>query len=344
MFILWLLSSSVWAAPAPSEAPETGSPYQDSLPFATREDAVSLSRSLRSLGCPSRVVRRFDEGAGWVHVVRAEAETLSSTCEAAMAGGREAPATEQRLPTTEERGAQERVAQDRARRPRSEELTPAAEEILARVLRRHRGPGGYEPPSRVVFRFRRWTPDGRVIDHLYARRGQDRHLRVDVVEGEGRSSRAGLVGGCVWADVHTADPLDEGAARDALERFSPEAVLGFPLSFAMAQPEIPAAEGFRVRRLEGPGRWGLDHPGDRSEPPSRLEVDEGSWEVAAWYLGPPGARVRWTFEAWRELERGALYPSRMVVEGHDRSLDDVEVQVFDTDPTFPEDWFPACPP
>ncbi len=326
-----------------------GAPYLESDPLATRADAAARAEAVEAAGCDAKVVRRFLQGDGWRFVVRV-AGPITAPCRVALdavdappASGREdAGAIDPDDPGVDEGGV-----------PMDGEDTdavvatgdaPRAREVLQRMVRRHRGPVGAvgeARPDAVVFRFRR-RAQGRVIDHVYARRGDDRYLEIQVVEGAGRSSRAGLVDGCPWYDGAVDHPLDAEATAQAFERFSPEQVLAFATSLTGPEPDLPDPDTLRVERPAGEGTLVLVFPGDRAVPPLRIEVDEATSRVVSVSRGPAEVAVVRRYEGWREQEGAALRPVRVITTRGAQVLDELEIEELDGAPVLPDEWFPAC--
>lgn len=111
--------------------------------------------------------------------------------------------------------------------------------------------------STVAFRF---TVDdaARSASHVYARRGEDRYLAVDVVSGEGVSSKTWIHGGQASMLVGgSIEPVEAEAARAMVDAFGPEAILAFPLGIGDALEE-PAV--LRAEQIEGCQWVTLDDP------------------------------------------------------------------------------------
>lgn len=357
--VAWIVGVALSVAAEPS--------YLESPPLATRPDAVARLDIVQRAGCDGRIVRRFVQGQGWRFVVRLDADPApSQACGAALVGRGTAPRPveedaeeiddpplEDDAPLDGDTVAEEVDVPDEplALPPVPEaEVRPTArrdaivrpEEVLARLLRRHRGLREPAPLGDLVFRFRRRTPDGRVIDHLYARRGDDVYLAVDVVEGSGRDSRAGLVGGCAWYDGDTTHPLDVESARAAFERFAPESVLALSTSMLGTRPDLPEPSLVRVERPAGESIVRLAAPGDRATPPVRLDVAIPGWRLVSVERGPVESSVRTTYDEWFELDGGALLPRRVRVTRGTALLDDIIVDAVETAATWLPEWFPDC--
>ncbi len=93
----------------------------------------------------------------------------------------------------------------------------------------------------VVFAFRREQADGLVTSHLYARRGADRYLSVDVRAGGGVSSVSRVVGDGAWlTDVEGTRQVDADRTREVVDWFAPEGLLPFIFGFPTLVRDRPA--------------------------------------------------------------------------------------------------------
>lgn len=107
----------------------------------------------------------------------------------------------------------------------------------------------------VVFEFRREQADGLVTGHVYARRGADRYLAVDVRAGEGVSSVSRVVGDGAWlSDALGTRSVDADRTREVVDWFAPEGLLPFIIGFPALVRERPALgvpDAVDVRAREG---------------------------------------------------------------------------------------------
>jgi hypothetical protein len=332
----------VWLAGAQIARAESF--YLESDPLATREAADEVVRAAATEGCDGQVVRRYVRGEGWRYLFRSD--VLADA--AVVRGCLERLAGQQAtLRLVEREGARTRVTtvangDDEIRAAREEAPRYTAAEVVERLLRAHAGTtGGPDEAARVLFRYERRTSAGQRVLHTYARRGDDVYLQVEVVEGSGVSSRAGVSDGHAWLEGSDST-LDPRFVREQIDRFSPHAVLritGELATGALQLPELEQLHVSAVRRVDDGEVVELSFEGDQLTPPLRMLVDARSWRLVALEREVGGATVRWRFLGWREMEDGALRPERVQVWRNDVLVDDVSVQELDLAPTLPEEWF-----
>ena len=326
--------------------------YLESDPVATREAADALSDAATGARCPGAVVRRYVQGEGWRFVFRSTTVgdvDLARGCVAAL-----------ELPV----GVVVRlVEQDADRRrvigvwpsdgavveppsppqdPRLARIPTDASEIVSRMERAHAGAsGGAANAPTVLFRFDRITPGGGRIRHVFVRRGDDRYLSIDVLAGDGRDSKSGIVGQLAWLEGSTKK-LDAALVRAQIDRFSPESVLQIAADLGAGKLNLPDAGDLHVdavRMVSGRPLVELASEGDADAAPTRLIVDGDTWRLLGVEHGAVGASMRWTFEGWRELEDGALRPDRVIVSRGSETLDTLELRDLELSPTLPPEWF-----
>lgn len=338
-FLLW---ASVWLIG--SATAQTF--YIESAPASTREPALEVARVAATEGVDGRVVRLYVEGMGWRYVFRSEEELKEEDLRADLGAIRASCGVDVHLVRFEAGKSQvidTPVAGTKVAVPLDRTLE--AQEILRRIVRAHAGPSPadrLDAADAIVFRFERTLEDRRV-SHLYARRGEDVYLQVEVLSGKGTGARLGVVGRSAWMEGAEEDPLDVLRVREQVERFAPERVLSMPMSFAGGLPGGRELELMTVggsSELEGRQVVDLVWDGDRQTSPMRLVVDVATWRLVEVAWGTDADRVRWKFLDYADLGDGAIYPSRVeVIRGADR-IDQVTVSELDLEPTLLPEWFP----
>lgn len=321
--------------------------YLESDPVAIRERAEDVSSALAGAGCTGQVLRRYVRGEGWRFVVRtlavADAE-LARGCLAAIAADDDVP-----LRLVERSGMRHRVvggatspeAAVVVANPRVGARAPwTAADVVARLLRTHAASAGNGSQD-LLFRYTRLDGEGLEVRHVFARRGEDLYLDVQVVAGPGTSSRAGVSAHRPWLEGQDTK-LDEAVVREQLLRFGPEGVFPLASAFARGVFEDPAREQLHVLSV-GDGTCVVGTEGDRVTRPLRLYVDTVTWRLMAVERGERSDAVRWTYQGWRDVADGAIWPKAVEVTRQGRLLDRVLVEELELSPTLPEDWF-APPP
>lgn len=315
-------------------------PYLETDPLATREEAAALAQAGVEAGCPADVVRRYLKGQGWMYVVRLDAR-LDPATQAACAQGAWGTSVGLRA-SPGERGRPSTPPPATAGAVDAAALPWTLDEVLSRLVRAHDGAsGGAEGAGTVLFRFERSTPGGARVEHTYVRRGDDRYLRIDVRDGEGVSSRSGVVGGTAWLEGSSAT-LDPAMVRAQVDRFSPRAVLQLASVLAGGALDLPERSLLRIAGVhqDADGEFVVvGTEGDRTSQPLRLEIDTRTWRLRNVARGPEGAQVSWHYKGWRETEDGALRPVRVEVRRGASVLDVVEVTELELSPVLPEEWF-----
>lgn len=321
---------------------DEGDYYLETAPGAERAPADEALKVAAAAGCRGRVIRKYVVGQGWRYLFRSEpfvSPDGGSPClEVQWPDGMTAVVMHESEGVV--RAADGGEADSSAPAPKQDWSAP---EVLRRVARAHGGPHTVSgPPDLQVFRFRRTTTDGRVIDHVFATRGEDVFVEIQVIEGAGTPTRFGVVSGKPWMSPKPDDVLDEELVREQALRFSPERVLGVPYRFTRGVPED---REYAAMRMESPILVGqrpmqrLLFDGDRSRKPFMLGVDVGTWQIQQVAVGRGAAATTFEMSDYREIDGGMVYPSSVVVRRDGVVLDRVVVQELDFSPTLPEEWF-----
>lgn len=315
--------------------------YLESDPVATEAAAGDLVQILERAGCKGRVARRYVRGEGWRWLVRTrlvdDADAIAVCLQAGEGTGRPV------LHVVVKDGARSRRLDDDAR---ARIGAPSVDDLLARVETAHHGPAGGMPPGDVLlFRFVRVGPGPRRVRHTYARRGDDRYLRVEVLAGEGTSSVAGVTDGTAWLEGEGTMP-DPAHARAQLDRFSPERVLPLAWDLARGTLDLPERDHLTVQaagRVGGHDVVVLGAEGDATTQPLGLEVDAATWRLREVTRGPTGADVTWRFDDWTEHASGAFLPAAVEVWKGAQRADRLEILDLEIDPVLPDAWFERPP-
>lgn len=344
--VSFAVCAALWA-PALAQA---GSFYLEAEAATTRDDAIAVATALAAQGVEGEVLRLYVRGEGGRYVFRSEEQSSAAPLEAALSRvGRPADLGVQLIAVDDGeavvvRPAQKPEVSPPVAGPVSPDRALEAQEILRRVVRAHAGPaptGGLAAAAAVVFRFERQLPGMRVA-HVYARRGADVYLEIEVIEGEGVSSQAGVVGGVAWTSLEGASALDPLFVGNVLRRFAPERVLGIAAALATGAPrgreydEMSVGESVRI---DGRSAVVLEFAGDREAGPRALVVDAGTWRVVE---SADSDDLRWRYADYAELGDGTIYPRIAEAWRGEQLVDAIEVVDLDLQPVFPAEWFPSA--
>jgi len=195
-----------------------------------------------------------------------------------------------------------------------------------------------------LFRFRRNVPGGPVVEHTWARQGDDLYLQIDVISGEAVPSRVWLLDGKAFSATGTDAPAAGDPTRigEVLDWVSPSTTLGFALRIGKAANERPEMQ--RLRRdgtidVDGTVCERLVYDGERGSDAMTLAVDPRRWLVRQMSVGSEAEPkvVRW--RDYRDLGNGLVVPFDVRLWNGDAAVDEVQVLELDLAPRFPESWF-----
>lgn len=225
---------------------------------------------------------------------------------------------------------------------------PAVATILARAVTAHGGATGgkaaIDAAPSFKFEYRRVVPAGPTVHHVYVERGLDVYLQVDVESGEGVSSRSGIVGGKAWLSKTAAPATIEDLAQtqEVLAKFSPVAVLSFPLGFSEAAVERREFQDMArngTTTIDGVVCDVLRYAGDRISAPMVLAIDQADGRVRRATFKSDGGDLTHEFSEWHDLGGGVVVPYRVRTWRGSELVDDVQVISLDLTPRIDEAWF-----
>ena len=330
--ILLSLSSAAWAGT--DWHVETGV-------LADRAAAERVVAVATAGGMQARVVRRFQFGRGWEHVVLVE--RLASAQVARDAAQRLAQASGEAVVVyrnVDGRSVPEGTTEPSASTP-AVPVAPAAApargvgDILRRIETAHGGDaGGSAGLSRagaVHFVYARTFPvEGRMrtMEHDYWRANGGRRLEVKTA-GAGVDSLAVASDKGGWLRANGAVvSRDAGVLVTTIDGFAPEAVL----TLAMDVPSLlRSPEVERFKPLEGAESGvRIGHGGDETSPGlSFIDADPGTGRLLrARYVTEAGP-VTMSMGGWREAAPGIVYPASVQVERADGTREEIVVRVLD---------------
>ena len=312
--------------------------YVEGPALRMRSEAASIAKLVEQAGYRARVVRRYGHGDGWRFAVVLDG--FDGKDQATDAAYRVSSLTGRSYAVFLSDEAQPARALPEVIATPDDADAPTTAVILARARRAHGGEGVLDKvrgTEDLVFRFMRRTADGRSILHTYARRGAERYLRIDVMEGRGTSSEMRFASGAGWLRTEKSGWQEQDGARtvEVIDAFAPERVLEAALvlpeamthrrELALLRLASTAPDAVELR-YEGAGRpvamW-VDRSTDRV---SRLVVGEGADRVVRTLSGDAGSVL-------------APVPERMRTHRGDDLLDDVQVMLLEAGGAVPQAWF-----
>ncbi len=334
--------------------------YIEGPSVTTRAEAVAMVQTAKAAGHKARVVRRYRHGSGWEYVFRVEGFT--ERLGASQAASQLAELTGRGVSVYGEDGTiaapSERPKVDNdpapvpiARVEPSEQAEPldapqVPDELIQRATRAHGGADGTMSvlgrADVVVFEFDRHL-DGDVVRHIWARRGDDLFLEVRS-QAAAVPSRTVIQGDTAWLVVGDGErvSVDTERARQTVERFAPETVIGLGLTAARDFTERPELHSLR---LDGETTCGDDpcavmrFDGGRLASPVVLGVATSDWTVRQ--VGFRGGVMR-EFEGYTEPAPGLVVPGVVRTWRHRELVDDLRITRLDPQPELPDDWFDAA--
>ncbi len=327
---IWML---LWSMALGSEF------YLEATYVESRTEVVRQHKAAEAAGfSASTVVRRFVEGQGWRFLVRADG--YHDAVEAGAAAASLASALDVGVDILEREGASARFVRHHV--PGADvpetfellgidpELGKAALAVLQRAVEAHGVDRStlttwMEGPAMAAYR--RHLADGTVADHRWWTAQGASFVDVDLVEGEGRSSRMYARDGEAWLALDGGDweKQDPERVRAVMRGFDPGAVI--PVIFGLGH----AMEGRRelmYLQYAGEGRVGderthvLGYGGDDTAGAMVLEV--GASDALVRRASLAGGELIYEFDDYREVD-GLKLPFRIVTRrGDDEDLVSVE--------------------
>ena len=322
----------------------------------THEQAQGLADELASGGAATRVYRRFQPGQGWGYTVEVLGLDGSASARriAADLGRRGHPAEVFGPPEALSAAGPaadkaEAVSPSAAAARRSQRTTSAisvvrdrkAEAFLKAAAREHEGGQGgatLEGAPAVVFRFERrllGAQAGMAVHHEYVRQGLAHSLRVQVTEGEGTNSYTLITPGnrALLEVGGVSSERDPKRVLDIVERFSPEAVLGLPLSLSWTLREGVDWRGLMIVEEEGPTVLVPQVERDEGVIYARFSPDDGLLQEVRWRH--EGETRRWLLSDYRLTSAGILLPHHLQISADGVELEEVSVEALETHPEAP---------
>ncbi len=321
-----------------SEAAWSADFYVEGPALVDRADAVAMSRAASQDGHKARVERhQVDED--WQFTVRIDGFTDRDSAVKAATSLGDHLGVEM---SVREGGEGESAGAVSA--PRGEGVAPQdAASLIARAVGAHRATSEkVGEAGSLLFEYQRRLPDGEIIDHRWASRGDDRYVSLVVVAGDAVSSETRAVGEVGWLTVGEGQGTksDRIHALEAIAHFEPAEIIPFILAFpsiAETRREIQLLEFDGESDLEGSATLMLRYDGDRATGPIALELDAKSYQVRRVIF--EGGKLVHQFDDYKPLTKGLVVPARIRTWRDGQLADEVELRTLDPDPKLSDAWF-----
>lgn len=330
------LSSSAFAADWYLEGPDRDQ----------KADATAMEEAAVQAGHEARVVRRFVDGEGWRFFVRVEgfadpasartaARDLADGVGVAFGVFETDGRTAARVEVIQPKGAPAAAAE-----APTADATPVLEAMIEAlgsdesVLRAVRG-------GPVRFEFDRELPDGRVVGHTWAARGDALYLEIRAVAGAVKPSRTVVNARGAWLSVDGGPWVAQDAekTRELLEHLGPDEILPLVMSLAVA---VETRREFERMGLVGEGDdegvpvQVLRFEGDATSGP--LEIEIGLRDHLLRRVRFDEGEVEHVYEGWRRFGKLQI-PERLTSHRGGAMTDAVEIRALDLAPNLPDAWF-----
>ena len=347
--------------------PASSAPFSMESPgHAAREEAEALRKAALEAGATAertRIVRRYERGAGWrflVHVdglpTESEVDALLGALTVAgvaprvvdLATGETVAMTTPPPPPPTAVVAEPTVDAapgETTRRGRRE-----AEGVLRAAVEAHGGAAGglalVAESSTLTFQFVREVPvDGKklVARHVYRRSGGSLRLDVDVQRGDGVDSVtvAGPGGGAwVVTDGKTV-PRDADRAREIVGRFAPEQLLRVALGVAADIETATAWRGLNVVGPEGDDLVVLQPEGGPSGGLVEVVFSRSDHRLRRLTMEQDGKRTVYMFDDYRQLMPGLVVPYETETRRDGVMVEAIQVLGLDASTSIPATLFQA---
>lgn len=289
--------------------------------FDSRSVAIEHAQAVRREGLRAQVERRYAHDRGWTWHVVVRAHSVDAVEAASVA--------------TEATGRPHVVRRDAvlesASRPAA--LGPAALLLAARdangdpdAARR------LDDEERLYFQYVRQLPDGRRLRHRWARAGERQTASVTDADSGARLVEILVHGDTALRRVDGQDwsPADLHRTRDLLEQLGPHRVLHAALALPRALTE---RREFVFARPAGSDDRGLryTYSDPQSERTCSLWLQPDTGRVSAVAVPSADGELVRTFDG-AAVDTIVPLPSRIRVEEGETLLDDVRVEVLNSDP------------
>jgi len=327
-----------------------GSFYLEGPEATVKAEASEDAKEAESKGLDARVVRRMGVKSGWRYVVRVEGYAdakVATTNAAKLAEVVEGPVAVFSV-DGDQAGLVTMVAPAGGAEPASpppstpNEASDAAP-VLEAAVKAHKVSGLLLDGRDLRFAFRRTLPDGKVIDHVWARKADALYASVEPVEGDVVASRLRAIDEGAWLSVDGGAWEEQHVekTRATLLDLGPASVLPFLLVLD------PARQTRReLQRMELVGEGSMDgvpvsvlvFEGDRTAGPVKVEL--GNEDHLVRRVSFDNGELVYVYDDFGKLG-GMHLPRHVITLRGGKPVDDVRITDLDLSPKLPDAWFAA---
>ncbi len=332
-----------------SSVAHAGSFYLEGPEATVKAEASEDAKEAEAQGMDAHVVRRMGVQAGWRYVVRvegfedaktatAQASRLAEVVDGPVAVFSVEGATAGLVTMVAAPGGSAPVAPPAA----PVEVTDAAP-ILEEAVKAHKVSGLILEGRDLRFAFRRTLPDGKVVDHVWARQGESMYASVEPVKGEVVASRMRALGDKAWLSVDGGawEEQNVDKTRSTLQDLGPASVLPFLLVLDPARQtrrELQRMELVGEGTVDGTEVSVLVFEGDRTAGPVKVEVGKADHLVRQ--VSFDNGQLIYVYDEFGKLG-GMFLPQHVVTRRGGQVVDEVRITDLDLSPKLPDAWFAA---
>ena len=353
---LLCLSQIAQAAPFSVESPS----------YRAREDADrERTEAIQAGGAPerTRIVRRYERGAGWRYLVHVDSVESQSELErligvltdgeraprvvdlatGAAVSIRPSPVTAGPAPATAATDAPSPVAGTNGKRSRRE-----TEGVLAAAVAAHGGVAGglkvLESSSLQTFQFVREVPsDAETLKakHVYRQSGNALRLDVAVQRGDGVDSTTVVSpGGGAWVtSANQTVPRDTERTREILRRFAPDQLLRVALGVAGDIETAGAWRSLQVVGPEGDDLLVLRPSEEASGGLIEVAFSRTDHRLRRLVMEEGGHRTEFFFDDYRQVAPGLVVPHESETRRDGQLVESIQVIGIDVASPIPASLF-----
>lgn len=332
-----------------SSIAQAGTFYLEGPEAAVKTEASEDAKEAEAEGMDARVVRRMGVKAGWRYVVRVEG--ISDAKEATKVASKLANVVEGPVAVFSVDGEQAALVTMVAPAGGTEPVSPPsapvepsdAAPVLEAAVKAHKVEGLLLDGRDLRFAFRRTLPDGTVIDHVWARKGDSLYVSIEPVKGDAKASRLKVNDAGAWLSVADGPWEEQNVekTRATVLDLGPTSVLPFLLVLDPARQtrrELERMELVGEGSLDGEEVSVLLFEGDRTAGPIKVEL--GSRDRLVRQVSFDNGELVYRYDDVGKL--GSMHlPRHVVTLRGGKPVDEVRISDLDLTPKLPDAWFAA---